>query len=115
MPDFEYGSIMLKAIGEPVRMQILDILSQGEMCACDILQNLPISQPTLSHHMKALTAAGWVNAHKKATWMYYSVNAEAVDQLHQFMINLTSRKVDGPDRAVCNCCPENTLNENDRR
>ena len=102
---------MLKAISEPVRLQILDILSYGEMCACDILQNLPISQPTLSHHMKALTAAGWVTAHKRATWMYYSVNAEAVDRLQQFMLDLTSRKVDGPDRAVCDCCPSNNQGE----
>ena len=104
---YETGSVLLKAIGEPIRLQILDILSNGEMCACDILPNLPISQPTLSHHMKALTKSGWVVARKKATWMYYSINQETVQTMYQYMIDLTAQKPDASDRIVknsCTCC-----------
>ncbi|MDW7658943.1 MAG: metalloregulator ArsR/SmtB family transcription factor [Bacillota bacterium] len=104
---YETGSVLLKAIGEPIRLQILDILSNGEMCACDILQNLSISQPTLSHHMKALTASGWVNARKKATWMYYSVNRDTVQKMYQYMIDLTTQKPEATDRIIissCTCC-----------
>lgn len=115
MPDYEAGSILLKAIGEPIRLQILNILSYGEMCACDILQNLSIAQPTLSHHMKALTKAGWVIAYKKATWMHYAINPETLDRLSQFMLELTAAKSDDPKPEMCNCCPDNTRKENERR
>jgi len=107
MPVYETGSIMIKAIADPIRQQILDILSNGEMCACDILQNLTITQPTLSHHMKALTASGWVIARKKATWMYYSINHDAVGQMHQFLLELTAIKPDAQIRISCEndaCC-----------
>ena len=101
---YETGSVLLKAVGEPIRLQILDILSNGEMCACDILQNLAISQPTLSHHMKALTTSGWVSARKKATWMYYSVNRDTVQKMYQYMIDLTTQKMDTSSRIIkCNC------------
>lgn len=101
MPDYETGAILIKAIAEPIRLQILDILSNGEMCACDILENLTITQPTLSHHMKALTASGWVIVRKKATWMYYCVNHEAVEQMHRYMLTLTAEKDNAPIRAIC--------------
>jgi ArsR family transcriptional regulator, arsenate/arsenite/antimonite-responsive transcriptional repressor len=105
--EYETGANLARAIAEPIRLQILDILSNGELCACDILQNLPISQPTLSHHMKALTESGWVNARKKSTWMYYAINSDAVEKMHQYMINLTAKKTDAPLRAACDsmaCC-----------
>ena len=105
---------MLKAIAEPIRLQILDILSNGELCACDILQNLTIAQPTLSHHMKALIASGWVIASKRATWMYYSINGDAVEQMHQYLLSLTSIKADAPILKTCNdynCCEPNTIGE----
>lgn len=107
MSDYEIGSVMIKAIAEPIRLQILDILSNGEMCACDILQNLTITQPTLSHHMKALTASGWVIVRKNATWMHYSLNPEAVDQIHKYLLNLTAKKMNAPIKMICDndvCC-----------
>lgn len=106
LQSFEEGSLLIKAIADPVRQQILAVLSNGEMCACDILQNLTISQSTLSHHMKALTAAGWVVSRKKATWMYYSVNEGSVEKTHQYLLNLTSKKHDA-DRLIykdTDCC-----------
>jgi len=107
MLEYETGSKMLKAIAEPIRLQILNILSNGERCACDILQQLVISQPTLSHHMKALTASGWVKVRKRATWMHYSINEDMVEQLHQYLTDLTAPRTDSPTRISCIpcCCP----------
>lgn len=108
---YETGANLIKAIAEPIRLQILDILSNGELCACDILQNLTISQPTLSHHMKALIASGWVIASKRATWMYYSISGDAVDRMHQYLLTLTSAKAIAPSRIACDgdvCCKPNT-------
>ena len=94
MQTYEDGSRLLKAIAEPIRLEILHILSHGEMCACDILPNLSISQSTLSYHMKALSAAGWVNARKKATWMYYAINENTLEVMHQYLLKLTMPKQD---------------------
>lgn len=106
MQVYEESSLLIKSISEPIRLQILHILSHGELCACDILQNLTISQSTLSHHMKALTVAGWVISRKKATWMYYSINEDNVEKLHQYILNITSKKQDLENtiRISCGCC-----------
>ncbi len=50
--DYLGLSKIMKAIAEPNRLQILDMISTGEKCACDILDNFDFTQPTLSHHMK---------------------------------------------------------------
>ena len=46
-------STILKVLSDPSRLEILDLLSCGELCACDLLEHLQFSQPTLSHHMKS--------------------------------------------------------------
>jgi ArsR family transcriptional regulator, arsenate/arsenite/antimonite-responsive transcriptional repressor len=115
MQAYESGSSLVKAIAEPIRLQILDILSSGELCACAILSKLAISQPTLSHHMKALTESGWVVARKKATWMYYSINGGAVERTHQFLVKLTSNKAGTTirdDCAACACCEPASADQN---
>ncbi len=69
----EYISVF-KAISDETRLKIIDILSCGEMCACDILEGLSISQSTLSYHMKTLTDSGLINAERDGTWMRYTLN-----------------------------------------
>lgn len=92
MNEYINESDVFKVLSEPIRLQIIDILSCGELCACDILKNLSITQSTLSHHMKALIESGLVIAQKRATWMYYSVNYENVEKLHRFIDALTQPK-----------------------
>ena len=108
MSKYDERSVLFKALGDPVRLQIIDMLAQGEMCACDLLQNLSIAQPTLSHHMKALRASGLVSVRKQATWMHYSLNYEYVEQLRQTIDTLMSRD-DHLDPLIINndivCCP----------
>lgn len=55
----------MKALSDPKRVKILDIISCGELCACDILEQFDFTQPTLSHHIKVLVNAGLVNVEKK--------------------------------------------------
>ena len=52
--DYELTATIFKALGDPKRVQIMDILSCGEQCACDILGYFDFTQPTLSHHMNVL-------------------------------------------------------------
>ncbi|GAB1366873.1 metalloregulator ArsR/SmtB family transcription factor [Candidatus Cloacimonadaceae bacterium] len=76
---------LLRALGEPVRLAILDMISCGEMCACDILDGLTISQSTLSHHMRVLQQANIVISRKDATWVYYSINPLLVSEFHTIL------------------------------
>jgi len=63
-----------RALGDPKRLQILQMLSGGEMCACRLLEHLEITQPTLSHHMKILCECGLVDTRRDGKWSHYSLN-----------------------------------------
>lgn len=93
----EYAPV-LKAMSDETRLKILDMLSCGEMCACNILEVLCITQPTLSYHMKILTESGLVLARKEGSWMHYSINEERKRLILKFIENLLSIKK--------NCCDE---------
>lgn len=71
---------MFKAFCDENRLQILQLLRGGEKCACRLLEELQISQPTLSHHMKILCDAGVVNGRKEGKWMHYSISDEGLDR-----------------------------------
>ena len=62
---------ILKALADANRLHILELLGSGEQCACVLLGNLDLSQPTLSHHMKILCDAGLVTSRKAGKWIYY--------------------------------------------
>ena len=82
---------ILKAIAEPNRLHILDMLSAGELCACKLLEKLAITQPTLSHHMKILCDCGIVNYTKVGKWMHYSINHENLNDIENTLVNIRSR------------------------
>lgn len=83
--DYLKLSKELKAIAEPNRLQILDMISTGEKCACDILDSFEFTQPTLSYHMKVLIEAGIVNSRKEGIWQYYSLVDENIGELKSLM------------------------------
>ena len=89
-----------KAISDETRLKIIDMLSCGEMCACDILEGLSISQSTLSYHMKTLTDSGLVNAERDGTWMRYTLNKERIDEVLVFFRAITGEKED----CICKRC-----------
>ena len=63
-----------KALGDNNRLQIVQMLSDGEKCGCRLLERFKITQPTLSHHMKILCECGLVNDRKEGKWHHYSLN-----------------------------------------
>ena len=84
----------LKAISEPKRLRIVDMLSCGELCACEILEAFHITQPTLSHDMKVLTEAGIVNDRREGKNIYYSLNKEELAGLLATLTHITEDKPD---------------------
>ncbi len=73
-----------KALGDPVRLRILNLLltaPEGEVCACDLVDPVGRSQPTVSHHLKVLREVGLVTADRRGTWIFYSVVPERLEAL----------------------------------
>ncbi|HOD93783.1 MAG TPA: metalloregulator ArsR/SmtB family transcription factor [Clostridia bacterium] len=65
---------VFKALSDENRLKILDLLSDGQKCACIILEKLDITQPTLSHHMKILFEAGLIDKLRQGKWTHYSLS-----------------------------------------
>ena len=95
--DYKINADIIKALSDSNRAHIIDILSCGEKCACDILKDFNFTQPTLSHHMKTLLDCGLVKYREDGLWRYYSLNKKMCSQLTTFLRNLTSKK----DGCVC--------------
>lgn len=67
-------SLICKALSDPNRLQIVQMLTRGEKCGCELLEKMQIGQPTLSHHMKVLGDCGLIAARKDGKWNHYSLN-----------------------------------------
>ena len=64
------------ALADPARLRLLSLIaaqSTGEVCACDLVEPLGKSQPTVSHHLKVLYEAGLVDRERRGTWVWYRV------------------------------------------
>jgi ArsR family transcriptional regulator len=84
-PALDAGRLaaIARALAEPVRVQIVDVLRRhGEpLCQCELRPLFDIPQPTLSHHVNKLVAAGLVEVERRHRWAYYSVPARALEEL----------------------------------
>lgn len=69
-------ALIFKAFCDENRVRILKSLRSGEKCACKLLEELSVTQPTLSHHMKILCDSGVVVGRKDGKWMHYSISPE---------------------------------------
>lgn len=76
--DYSEKALILKTFCDENRLQILDLLHGGEKCACRLLEEMDITQPTLSHHMKILCDSGVVTGRKEGKWMHYSLSKEGM-------------------------------------
>ena len=73
-----------KALADPVRLQLLSSVAShagGEACVCDISAGVEVSQPTVSHHLKVLRAAGLLTSQRRASWVFYAVVPESLAAL----------------------------------
>lgn len=89
-------ALICKALGDPNRLQIVQILSDGEKCGCKLLEQFEITQPTLSHHMKILCECGLVIARKEGKWSHYSLDHGVLKDFKQFVDQLSSHEKGEP-------------------
>jgi ArsR family transcriptional regulator len=82
-------ALICKSMGDPTRLQIIKMLSQGEKCACKLLEAFDITQPTLSYHMKSLSECNLVSVRKEGKWSHYSMNQEVLGSFNDFIGDLS--------------------------
>jgi ArsR family transcriptional regulator, arsenate/arsenite/antimonite-responsive transcriptional repressor len=76
-----------KALGDPIRLQIVDVLRRhgGRTCVCDLEPLFDISQPALSKHLKKLREAGLIDVERRGVWAYYYVEPQALEELKSWL------------------------------
>ncbi len=84
----EEAADICKALSDSNRLRIVEMLTKGELCACELNDDLNITQPTLSHHMKILGACQLVSARKDGKWMHYSLNCPRFREFKEFIGSL---------------------------
>lgn len=88
---------ILKAISDPKRLRVVDMLSCGELCACEILEAFQVTQPTLSHDMRVLIEANLVCERREGKNTYYSLNAQSLASLLQSLQSIFTEK----EECIC--------------
>jgi len=81
-------ALICKALSDSNRLHIVLMLSEGEKCACKMLDKFEITQPTLSHHMKILCECGLVNTRKEGKWSHYSLNRDTLEDFQAFIAGI---------------------------
>ena len=94
MKDADFA-LICKVLGDDNRLKIVKILYNGEKCACNLLEEFSITQPTLSHHMKILCECGLVDSRREGKWSKYSLNAKVLEDFKEFANKFTDVKEEG--------------------
>lgn len=99
--DPKRAAAVFKAFCDENRIRILQLLSSGEKCACKLLEELPVTQPTLSHHMKILCDSGIVIGRKEGKWMHYSISSEGRAYAMQCLQAVTTVQDHSQNKPCC--------------
>lgn len=89
LSDEKKAATVFKAVSDENRIRILKLLQSGEKCACVLLDDLKITQPTLSHHMKILCDSDIVVGRKEGKWTYYSISLDGAMRAVRYLQELT--------------------------
>lgn len=95
MDTYEEKAKIFKALSNPNRLKIIDILACGERCACVLLEHFDFTQPTLSHHMKVLADLDLVKVRKEGIWNYYSPNTDKYEEISDYIYGIFHETEDG--------------------
>lgn len=99
--DEKKTAVIFKAFCDENRIRIIKLLRLGEKCACKLLEEINVTQPTLSHHMKILCDAEIVIGRKEGKWTYYSISEKGVEQAKQCLRLMTTLDVACENKSCC--------------
>ncbi len=87
LKELEQLAGLFRVLAEPNRLRILSLLMQRETCVCELLPEMGISQPLLSHHLSVLAESGLIQSRRQAQRIFYSVVPEALAQLKGLLLD----------------------------
>ena len=99
--DERRTALVFKALCDENRIRILKLLCGGEKCACKLLDEIHVTQPTLSHHMKILCDAGIVVGRKEGKWTHYSISERGAAQAKDCLERLTTLDLECENKSCC--------------
>jgi ArsR family transcriptional regulator, arsenate/arsenite/antimonite-responsive transcriptional repressor len=79
---------VLKALADPARLQVISLIRAapgGEVCVADLVRELDLSQPTVSHHLRVLHDAGLLRRERRGSWVWYAVSDERVEEIRRLL------------------------------
>ncbi len=77
-----------KILSDANRLEIVELLIKGETCGCTLIDKLPISQPTLSYHLKLLTNSGLATAKREGNWIKHFIDKEKINEMITYLETL---------------------------
>ncbi len=92
-------ALIAKALGHPARVAIIEYLMTVDACICgDIVNELPLAQPTVSQHLKELKSAGLIKGNVEGNAICYCIDEKAIEKLSAYFANVTAKL------AIKKCC-----------
>jgi len=82
---YEKYAQLFKVLGDVNRLKIIEFLIKGETCGCTLIDKLPISQPTLSYHLKLISDAGLAKSVREGNWIKYYINKDMLTDIKLFI------------------------------
>jgi len=96
---------LFKALSEPIRVQVLELLKEEELCVCDLCDRLNVTQSKLSFHLKTLKQAGLVRSRQEGRWIYYRLHLAGLVELEEYLSEFRRSSPRLPGR-ICSPQPE---------
>lgn len=103
MLTIQSTATQFKALGDPTRLKILEIVAGGEQCVCDLVEQIDVPQPLLSHHLKILREAQFVTHRKDGRWSYYALDRERLEACRCVIEETLATYDDAAERGVPGC------------
>ena len=79
---------IMESLSDPIRINILELMMDGEICVCDIVKVTGLSQPKISYHIKILKDSGLISDRQEGRWVHYKLDFEVLSEIQNWMGNL---------------------------
>ena len=99
--DSARAGALFHALADEIRVDVVRLLMNGERCVCELMDDLGLAQSRLSWHLKTLSDAGIISGRREGRWIYYSLNADAIEEARSM---LDAMKPSGRRLAVRSAC-----------
>lgn len=101
--DTSRAASLFHALADEIRLNVIDLLVDGERCVCELMDELGLAQSRLSWHLKTLTDAGIIRGRREGRWNYYSLNPDVLIEARTYL-DASSARPRRTRRRASACC-----------